>query len=1058
MGDIVSLKDIPTLDRISAEAQREKSRLVGHVSALHPWWARLPLVVARAAVYAALTQESDQDLAFTDELCTYPGTPEAIHTAQGRILQAHIVRLSQEIGQSVTVEDIEGGRASRPQVLDLFSGSGTIPLEALRLGCEAFAVDLNPVAYLIQLCTLYYPQQFGEPTSKARGSAPDGTWAGLPAEVQIWSRWVHEQVEAEVGDLYPPILPSSTEEGTDGTLIPGAYLWARTVRCSNVACGAIIPLVRQAWLVRRRGRYVALRPELDEAARRVHYQVAESDTQQDLGFEPKPSVSRGEALCPFCNAHLARDYIRSEGQAGRLGTQLLAVVCRKRARQRVYLTGRIAEAALPDNVEIHQRIRELCKQTGLTTPEEPLSDNRTFGMTQYGLAHYQDLFTARQLLILLTYAKYIHFAHGQMHSQRVEAEQAKAITTYLGLLLDSLANANSTLSSWHPQVERTMPTYRRHALTIAWDFTELNPFADISPEMLHTDQVVAAIEHCVGTGLSANVSCASAIQLPFEDEFFDAIVTDPPYYDNVAYADLSDFFYVWLKRSIGHLYPSQFSSVLTPKEDEVIVVPQRHGHDQQAARLAYEQMMEAALAEAARVLKHNRLLTILIHSSEPDVLQAFLRLAKKAGLELFDVKRVQVERLLHAQNAERQDYQLLLTFKKSKFALAKSTRILERTRPIHEKSIYTIREAQLIYGESTYIPRVPQANADAKIVLRLAIEGKRTLYGGLIDLLRDHIPQEELSLCIPPEYKGALEVRLKEYIADCEHLGQLLDELLGRPAIIRIARDLSLVSSTVVNDPVSARNEILRSFGFNVPEPLQGGVTAAIARIEGLVPRVQMARGKIELRGALLAAMTLLEKTLYRAAWAWGYAIFGENRDEHLQEIVEGKPLDLLAMGDVKQIFCELPDYVARSALAEGARKLFVRPHLYKPKRLVKYLDKLVALRNKVEHNKGNYLEVTPLADMRAEFVEGINLARETLVRLKGSGAVPLIVKPSRGTTDMYGRCSVELQVEDGTTREVYVTYPLQLGRDYVFFRQESNPRPVDPPMFLLSDVLDTGD
>lgn len=1021
MGDIVSLKDIPTLDRISAEAQREKSRLLGHVSALHPWWARLPFVVARAAVYAALTQESDQDLAFTDELCTYPGAPEAIHTAQGRILQAHIIRLSQEIGQSVTVEDIEGGRASRPQVLDLFSGSGTIPLEALRLGCEAFAVDLNPVAYLIQLCTLYYPQQFGEPTSKARGSAPDGTWAGLPGEVQIWSRWVHERVEAEVGDLYPPILPSSTEEVSDETLIPGAYLAARTVRCSNAACGATIPLVRQAWLVRRRGRYMALRPELNEAARRVHYQVVESDTLQDLGFEPKPSVSRGEALCPFCNAHLTRDYIRSEGQAGRLGTQLLAVVCRNREQKRVYLAGETAEAALPDDGEIHQRIRRLCKQTGLTTPEEPLPDNLSL-VTPYGLAHYQDLFTARQLLTLLTYAKYIHFAHGQMHSQRVEAEQAKAITTYLGLLLDSLANANSTLCSWHPQRAWIMPTYSRATLAMAWDFAELNPFADISPGMFHTERAVAAIEHCVGTGLPANVSCVSATQLPFEDELFDAVVTDPPYYDNIAYADLSDFFYVWLKRSIGHLYPSQFSLLLTPKEDEVIVVPQRHGRDQQAARLAYEQMMEAALAEAARVLKSGRMLTILIHSSQPDALQAFLSLAQKVGLELFDAKRI---RLGFLAQEKHQHYQVMLTFKKSKF-----------------------------------IQRMPQASVDHETVLSLSDDGKPTLYKGLANLLLDHIPPEDLAACIPKDYKGPFEKRLMEYIADCEDRRELLDRLLGQPGIIRIARNLGLSAA----DHVTARNEILRSFGFNVPEPLQKGVTAAITEIEGLVPRVQLARDEIELGGTLLKTMTLLEKTLHRAAWAWGHAIFDKSRDEHLRQIAELESLDKLAMGHVKKIFCELPNYVAKSTLAQHARELFGRPHPYNsnPKKSVRDLDKLLKLRNKVFHLDGkmkeSYLEVTPLADMREEFTEGLNITLQTLRKLKDAGALPLIARPIRETTNMDGCRSIELQLEDGTLREIYRTDSLQLGCNYVFFRQQSNPRPVDPPMFLLSDVLDTGD
>jgi SAM-dependent methyltransferase len=1010
MDDTFSLEDIPLLDRVSIEAQHEKTRYIGHISALHPWWARLPLVVARAAMYTALTQERAQDSSLLDELCVYPGAPEAIHTARSRILQIHTDGLLQEIRPAETVEDIEAGRLSRPRVLDLFSGSGTIPLEALRLGCNAFAIDLNPVAYLIQLCALYYPQRFGEPTSESRGSAPDGTWAGLPAEVRFWSRWVHEQVEAEIGDLYSPI--SLTGDKSNEASTPTAYLWARTVSCNNTACGATVPLVRQAWLARKRGRYVALRPELDPVAHQVRYHVVESDTKKELGFEPTPTVLRGEASCPFCNVRLSRDYIRNEGRSGRLGKQLLAVVCLSRQRQRVYLAGQMAEAAISTDAEICQRIQRLCRQTGLMTPQERLPDDPAFRITRYGLARYQDLFTARQLLTLLTYAKYIHSAHGQMHSQRIAAERAKATATYLGLLLDHLANANSTLCSWQPQTQRIMPTFVRASLPMTWDFAELCPFVD-SSEMPHTGRVTAAVEQCIGTGLPAEVLCASATQLPFEDGFFDAIVTDAPYYDNIAYADLSDFFYVWLNRSIGHLYPDQFDSAVTAKEDEVIVAPQRHGNDQQAADLAYEQMMEAALAEAARVLRPGRLLTLLVHSPRPDVLQRFLDLAQRADLELFDAERIELKRPFLKRDEGPRYHQILLTFKRSKF-----------------------------------IRGMPQASADPETVLRLADAGKPTLYAGLAEFLLDRISQECLASCIPLDYKGPFEVRLKEYIADCENPGQLLEELLGRPGIIGGAADLGLMACPSEADYVAARDQILRSYGFNVPEPLKEGVTAAIGRIEELVPRVQTARNKLDLRGILPTVMNLLEDVLYKAALAWSYAIFGESKEEHLREIVEGKSLDLLTMGDVKRVFCELPNYVAQRS---------GRPHPYKPRKFVKHLDALVELRNKVEHNKEDYLDVTPLASMREEFAGGLNRARHTLVGLRDSGALPLIVKPIRESTDMYGRCSVELWVEDGTTREIYVTHPLQLGRNYVFFRPESNPRPLDPPMFLLSDVLDTG-
>jgi putative DNA methylase len=182
------IEDYLPIEAISAEARREKSVRQGHISTLHLWWARRPLVAARAAVFGALVPAHAADEKFVAELCKYPGHPETIKQAQRLILQAHAERLTQERGELVTVEDIEAGRAPRPRVLDMFAGGGAIPLEALRLGCEAYALDLNPVAHLIELCTLVYPQKYGKPNPTAKGSARDGTWAGLAAEVEYWGK------------------------------------------------------------------------------------------------------------------------------------------------------------------------------------------------------------------------------------------------------------------------------------------------------------------------------------------------------------------------------------------------------------------------------------------------------------------------------------------------------------------------------------------------------------------------------------------------------------------------------------------------------------------------------------------------------------------------------------------------------------------------------------------------------------------------------------------------------------------------------------------------------
>src|SRR5438132_1932525 len=215
------IEDYLPIEAISAEASREKSVRKGHISTLHLWWARRPLVAARAAVYGALVPASrfippdgneaekargrEQARQFVEALCKYPGSPTVIAQAQQHILEAHAERLSRETGKKITARDIELGHAPRPKVLDMFAGGGSIPLEALRLGCEAYALDLNPVAHIIELCSLVYPQKYGKADPSANGCAKDGTWAGLAEEVRHWGKWVQNEVRAKIGDLYPLI-------------------------------------------------------------------------------------------------------------------------------------------------------------------------------------------------------------------------------------------------------------------------------------------------------------------------------------------------------------------------------------------------------------------------------------------------------------------------------------------------------------------------------------------------------------------------------------------------------------------------------------------------------------------------------------------------------------------------------------------------------------------------------------------------------------------------------------------------------------------------------------
>ncbi len=444
--DLRLIEDYLPIEAISAEASREKSVRKGHISTLHLWWARRPLVACRATVYGALVPAdrwvkdvtlkkppADAEKAtkakngkkkglnrkaakeFVTKLCRYPKTnptkeedirvkretEAAIVEAQRHILEAHADRLTAELaeakktgkppawvdefkftGERVTYDDIVAGRAPRPRVLDMFAGGGAIPFEALRLGCEAYALDLNPVAYIIQLCTLVYPQKYGKPDPTARGmtglknAKGQATWGGLAKEVRYWGNWVLDRVRKEIGDLYPPIpdpeiwstppeldfdretgtwkvvkegklkrgvqleqpaapaslLPDDADDGENngiadagapklppGFLQPVAYLWTRTVRCKNPSCAATVPLVRQTWMRKRGGDFAALKIETDKKAKSIRFSVRTADKVADLGFDPTGFSSGGNATCSFCGSVSDINYVKQEGWQGRIG-------------------------------------------------------------------------------------------------------------------------------------------------------------------------------------------------------------------------------------------------------------------------------------------------------------------------------------------------------------------------------------------------------------------------------------------------------------------------------------------------------------------------------------------------------------------------------------------------------------------------------------------------------------------------------------------------------------------------------------------------------------------
>lgn len=571
------IEDFLPIEGLNAVAQREK---IGHAAThprkLHLWWARRPLAAARAAVYAALVPAAGRDRTPEEEnsffvaLCRWGGPESAIKTAREEVLAAN--------------------DGVPPKVLDMFAGGGAIPLEAARLGCEATAVELNPVAHLIERCMLEYPQRF----------------PGLADDVRRWGKvWVDRAWE-QLADLYPPVGPGTGQQqfggSGDDARRPLAYLWTRTVRCPNPALGEHqVPLLRQTWLARKKGRAIALKPIVDQTNLTIRYEVVEATSAEGLGFDPALGSTRGQTTCLVCGAAVTTDYVRAEGVMGRIGMEpLAAVVLKASGRGRDYLPA--GSYPLPHGDHVEQRIAKL----DVEPPDEPTltSDTAmTVNVPLYGLTKFRDLFTPRQLLTLCTLASGVRQVHDELHESGVDADRARAISSYLGLIVSRLADYHTVLCRWHTPDEKMLNTYARQALPMVWDFAENNPFAGASGDAANYVQFIADIVKDLSNLPASNVFRGSATALPLDDETQDAVVTDPPYYDNISYADLSDFFYVWLKRSIGDLYPDDLGGELTPKRSEAIMAPSRHGGDRAAARSAYEVVMAAAFVEAHRVLK-----------------------------------------------------------------------------------------------------------------------------------------------------------------------------------------------------------------------------------------------------------------------------------------------------------------------------------------------------------------------------------------------------------------------------------------------------------------------
>jgi putative DNA methylase len=549
------------LEAINRESAREKTIRHGHPSTLHLWWARRPLAACRAVLFASLV---DDPSARPDRFPTEEAQ-EAERQRLFRIIE-ELVKWENTTNESVLdaarTEIMRSCNGKPPPVLDPFCGGGSIPLEAQRLGLTAVGSDLNPVAVLITKALIEIPPRFaGRRPMHPNDGKLDGTgsWKGaqgLAEDIRYYSKWMRAEAERRIGHLYPTVALTAAKGGERAPVM--AWLWARTITCPNPACGSRLPLLNSLAVSRRSGREAWLEPVPDRERKVVSFKV-----RSGPGCPKEGSVHRSGATCLACGTSVPLATVRSQAKAGGMGAQLLCTIAEGK-RQRIYVETDEEQLEAAD-VERPSDVPE--------TPVPLISG--IFNTPIYGIDQHWKLFTNRQLVALTTFCGLVDEARQQVIADGADESYADAVATYLGLGIGRLANRCSSQSFWHVNGEKVEQVFGRNALPMIWVYAEANPFSDSSGNFIgQMGYLVEALSRAPARGDGTVQQLDAAAPIAGSSVL---VATDPPYYNNVPYADLSDFFYVWLRRCLGRIYPELFSTILVPKAQELIADRTRQG-------------------------------------------------------------------------------------------------------------------------------------------------------------------------------------------------------------------------------------------------------------------------------------------------------------------------------------------------------------------------------------------------------------------------------------------------------------------------------------------------
>lgn len=599
------------LEAINAESAREKSIRHGHPSTLHLWWARRPLATARAVIWSSLV----------DDPSSHPEqfpTEEAQQQERERLFDilTRLVKWENSNDEGILAEAkaeiMKSTNGNPPALLDPFAGGGAIPLEAQRLGLEAHAHDLNPVAVMINKAMIEIPPKFAgrspvNPEAQRQGAANQG-WkgaAGLAEDVRYYGEWMKQEANKRIGHLYPK---AKLEDGSEATVI--AWIWARTVKCPNPACGCEMPLISSYYMSKKKGKEAYVLPHI--AGNHVSFSVVngkpKNSTEVEAGTKnrnEKGRASKAVFCCPKCKSGIVHgEYADKEAENGRMSVTPVCIVAEGR-QGRAYLDfSQSAAESLLSEVRNYYDSHKLDEDVPHAQCRGTFASNAQG--RYYGFHEFKDYFTPRQLTALTTFSSLVSEAQQKAEADAVAAgvfndhialseggsgarAYGEAVGVYLAFVVDKMADRGSSICSWDNTRDGLRNTFGRQAIPMVWDFAEGNPFSNSSGCVDNmVDWVIKCIEEFPASA-SGNVKQFDAQS---DCALRNIIIsTDPPYYDNIGYADLSDYFYVWMRQALKGTYPKLFRTMLVPKAEELVATPYRFEGSVEKARDFFEDGM-----------------------------------------------------------------------------------------------------------------------------------------------------------------------------------------------------------------------------------------------------------------------------------------------------------------------------------------------------------------------------------------------------------------------------------------------------------------------------------